>query len=57
MRLNRPNFYRWIRSGVRVDVGVVVVSFGFYPVDEHPSVGDKSKNQVFGVVADSDKEV
>lgn len=57
MRLDRPDFYRWVRSGVRVNVGVVVVSVVLYPVDECPSGGDKGENQVFGVVGYGDKKV
>ena len=40
-----------------MNVGVVVVSFVFYSVDERSSAGDESKNQVFGVVGYGDKKV
>ena len=42
---------------MRVNVGVVVVSFVLYSVDEHPSSGDEGENQVFGVVGYGDKKV
>ena len=40
-----------------MNVGVVVVSFVLYSVDERPSSGDKGENQVFGVVGYGNKEV
>ena len=42
---------------MRVNVGVVVVSFVFYPVDECPSSGDEGEDQVLGVVGYGDKKV